>query len=148
MNQSISGIELYPTDTNVNNSVKITVQGTFYWKIIKLLGQDKFKGNISINKYPFTEEKILANNRSIQIIYNDSTPMIYYNKKNIFDIDSLGYIGTTWKFKHFAILVQTDPLNPTFIIAHAKNREEALHELKFLDKAFDGLVEYKQLKAK
>lgn len=147
IDQSISGIELSPTDSNNTNDVKITVKGTFYWKMIKLLGKDQFRGNISIDRYPFTEEKILNNNQAFQIIYHDSVPMQYYNKKDIFDFDieTLGFLGTTWKLKHFAILVQIDPLNPTFIVANSRNREQALEELKFLKKAFDGIVEYKQL---
>lgn len=50
------------------------------------------------------------------------------------------------RYKNFdRITVKTNFLG--HIIAHANNQEEAFQELKFVEKAYNGLVEYKQLQS-
>ena len=147
INESISGIQLAVSNIEEYESVNIKVEGIFYWKVIKLFGKDEFKGNISFSNYLFTQKKILEQNQKFEIQYNKVIPMDYYDKKNVLESKFLGHIGMTWKFQHFAVLVQSNSLNPKFIIAHANNQEEAFQELKFVEKAYNGLVEYKQLQS-
>lgn len=145
--ESISGIQLAVSNIEEYESVNIKVEGIFYWKVIKLFGKDEFKGNISFSNYPYTQKKVLEQERKFETPYNKLIPLDYYEKEDIFDTKFLGHMGMTWKFQHFAVLVQSDPLNPKFIIAHANNREEAFQELKFVDQAYNGLIEYNQLQS-
>lgn len=145
ISKSMEGIQLSVANINDYEVVNIQVEGVFYWRVIKLFGKDSFKGNLSFSSYPYTQKKILEQERKFETPYDKLIPLEYYEKADIFDTKFLGHMGMKWKFQHFAILVQSDRADPKFLIAYATNLKQAFQELQFVEQAYDGIIEYKQV---
>lgn len=142
MNRTIPAIELLNSDDTYVEERTITIKGTYYWKVIKLFGQDVFQGNIVIDAYPVTSEKTI---KKMKLKYNESIWLYYQNTKDMHDVISFGQINTRWLFRHFVIFLSDQQKDEKTMndqkssystdsvytmIPYATSREEALRELQ------------------
>lgn len=139
IDKTIAAVEIALDDKSYCRPVNVIINGTYHWR---MLGDDKFDGNIKFDTYPLTMKNELEQGKGLPTLKltkgSDSLDYGEWMNSTIF-----GYIHTKAFFNRFIVQVfesyktpeggsggSWDTKDGKCIVGPAINREEALDILK------------------